>query len=156
MLCEIYNNWKKKYPQAWWGLTLPSLVSSLLAFVAVAFSQLPDGCSPSPPKGTKKRHMRTYWPLHQHHEWGDKPGLLGNNQNHQWISKGMWGFFWFFFLLNIYSFRYFWSYSSRVGSFIVVHGLSRCGARAPECLGLVAAWHVGILVPWLMHYKANS
>ena len=123
---------------------------------AVAFSQLPDGCSPSPPKGTKKRHVRTYWPLHQHHEWGDKPGLLGNNQNHQWISKGMWGVFCFFFLLNIYSFRCFWSYSSRVGSFTVVHGLSRCGARAPECLGLVAAWHVGILVPWLMHYKANS
>lgn len=54
---------KKKDPKAWEGLALPFLASSLLVLVAVALSQLSNGCSSSPPKGTrKKRNVRTHRP----------------------------------------------------------------------------------------------
>lgn len=55
---------------AWWGLTLPFLASSLLAFPAVAFGQLSNDCSPSPPEERKKKkNVRTHLPsLHQHRE----------------------------------------------------------------------------------------
>lgn len=51
----VFFFFKKKHPMAWWGLTLPFLASSLLAFAAVAFGQLSNDCSPSPPEERKKK-----------------------------------------------------------------------------------------------------